>query len=55
MLGGTKGHCGEQGIIFFFSVEKETRIIIWEQVSFVPHRIISVVKRIDFLEIGFHI
>ena len=39
---GQRGHREEQGIIFF-SMEKETRII-WEQVSFVRHRIISAVK-----------
>ena len=44
---GQRGHRGEQGVIFF-PMEKETRIIIWEQVSFVHHRIVSAVKRVEF-------
>jgi hypothetical protein len=42
---GKWGTVGSRG---FLPMEKETRIIIWEQVSFVHHRIISAVKRIEF-------
>jgi len=44
---GQRGHREEQGIIFY-SMEKETRNIIWEHVSFVHHRIIPAVKRVEF-------
>jgi hypothetical protein len=44
---GQRRHCGDQGIIIF-SMEKETRIIIWEQVSFAHQRLVSAVKRIVF-------
>ena len=37
----TKGALKEQGIIFF-SMEKETKIVSWEQDFFVHHRIVSV-------------
>jgi hypothetical protein len=32
-----------------FFMEKETEIIIWEQDFFVHHRIISAVKRVEFV------
>jgi len=47
-LGGTKGALYEKGIIFV-SMEKEMKIIIWEQVLFAHQRIVSTVKRIQFV------
>ena len=43
-----KGGTVEQGILIF-SMEKETKIINWEQDFFVGHRIVSVVKRVAFV------
>jgi hypothetical protein len=44
---GEKGALYEQGLHFF--MEKETKIINLEQDFFVHHRIISAVKRIEFV------
>ena len=38
----------EQGIIFF-STEKETKMVNWEQDFFVHHRIVSAVKWVEFV------
>jgi exonuclease III len=35
--------------VTFFSMEKETKIINWEQNFFVHHRILSAVKRVEFI------
>jgi len=35
--------------IIIFCMEKETKIIIWEQDFFLHHRIVSAVKRVDFV------
>jgi hypothetical protein len=51
-LGGTKGARKGQRIIF--SMEKEMKLINWEQDFFVHHRVVSTVKRAE-LAIGFHI
>ena len=40
--------CTEQGIIFF-SMEREAKIVSWEQVFFVHHRKVSAVKREVFV------
>jgi hypothetical protein len=41
-LGGTKG-------AIIFSMEKEMKIISWEQVFFVHHRIAPAIKRVEFV------
>jgi len=43
-----EGRVREQGIIIF-SMEKETEVISWEQDFFVHHRIVSAVKRVEFV------
>jgi hypothetical protein len=43
-----KWHSKSRGFSFF-SMEKEIKIINWEQDFFVHHRIISEVKRVEFV------
>ena len=47
-LDGTKGTQKEQGIIIF-SMEEEMKIINREQDFFVHHRIVSPVKKVEFV------
>ena len=47
-LGGTKRVRYELGIIIF-SLEKERKIINWRQEFFKQHRIVSAVKRVEFV------
>ena len=44
----TEGAQQERGIIIF-SMEKETKIVNWEQDFFVHHRIASELKRVEFV------
>ena len=46
--GGTKEAQYEQGIMIFFTGQ-EMKIIDWEQVFFVHRRILSAVKRVEFV------
>ena len=39
---------------YIFSMEMETEIINWGQGLFVHHRILSAVKRVDFVVVGCH-
>ena len=45
---GQKGHGRSRGL-YFFSMEKETKIISWEQNFFVHHTIVSAVNRVEFV------
>ena len=45
---GQRGHCKSKGL-YFFSIEKEEKIVDWEQVFFVHHRIVSAVKRVQLV------
>ena len=45
---GLRRHSKSRGIIFF-SMENETKIINWEQDFFVHRRIVSAVKRVEFV------
>ena len=46
-LGGTKGALPERR--FFFSMEKEMKLINWEEDFFVLHRTVSAVKGVEFV------
>ena len=52
--GGTKGAQKEQGIMIV-SMGKEMKIINWEKGSFVHHRIVTAVKRVEFVNDSCHI
>ena len=47
-LGGTKGGTLRAGDNIF-SMEKETKVMNWEQDFFIDHRIVSAVKRVEFV------
>ena len=47
-FGETKGAQYEQGTVIF-SMEREMKIISWEQDFFVHQRIVSAVKRVEFV------
>ena len=42
---GQRGHSKSRGL-YFLSMEKEMKIINWEQVFFVHHRTVSAAKRV---------
>jgi hypothetical protein len=45
---GQGGHSKSMGLKFFY-MRREIKIISWEQVCFVHHRIISAIKRVEFI------